>query len=67
MMEWQPIEKLPINRAWWLVWDSAVSRPVVCEKRADDGTLWEGDWDFEVKATHFIDLEGPPPPPGETK
>ena len=59
---WKPIEKLPLNRKWWIVWDADEQEPEKVRCRSNDGKFWTGDWDFELKhVTHFLDVEAPPP------
>jgi hypothetical protein len=59
-VSWQPIETAPPAAPWWLVWSSYYKRPIVVTNRMDDNTYWEGDWDFDVAATHWMT---PPEPP----
>jgi hypothetical protein len=57
---WQPIETAPEDAENWLLWDAEYSQPVVVQKRGDDGTFWQGDWDHLVRATHWAPLPEPP-------
>lgn len=59
---WMPIdEDFPRHHRHWILWDSAADCPVVCEKRANDGTFWTGDWDYQVKADLYLPFDPPPP------
>ena len=59
-MKWLPIESAPKDAPWWLVWSAYYGHPVVVTNRQDNGTYWEGDWDFDVRATHWMPLPEPP-------
>lgn len=58
-MDWQPIETAPRDGTSVLCWSSVYDAPVVAKGGAD-GTFWEGDWEYEVRATHWQPLPDPP-------
>jgi hypothetical protein len=53
MRGWMPIESAPETADYWIVWSAYYKRPVVVTNRMDDNTYWEGDWDYDVQATHW--------------
>jgi hypothetical protein len=59
---WQPIETAPRPCQPVLVWSAVYSAPVIA-KSGNDGSFWEGDWEFEVRATHWMPLPAPPASP----
>lgn len=57
-MEWLPIESAPKDGGTVLLW--ADPEVFIASKRADDGTWWDGDWDWRIPATHWMPLPEPP-------
>lgn len=53
-MDWQSLETAPIGEPV-LVWSDVYDAPVVA-KCGTDRLFWEGDWEYEVRATHWIRL-----------
>ena len=66
MSEWQGIESAPRPCGEVLVWSSVYNAPVIA-KGGNDGKFWEGDWEFEVRATHWMPLPDPPDAQGIAK
>lgn len=57
---WRTIdESFPRHHRHWILWDKEADCPVVCDKRANNGTFWAGDWDYEVKAELYLPFTPP--------
>lgn len=61
VLGWQPIETAPKSREYLLVWDTHYNVPRIA-RTASDGTVWIGDWDHEVKASHWAYVAPPSAP-----
>lgn len=59
MGEWQPIGTEPTNRRWWIIWDDHYKQPYVSTCRNNEGQFFEGDWDYQIQASHWLDIEEP--------
>lgn len=57
---WRPIEEAPRDGTRVMAWTHEYDVPVVVQI-SEDGSAFEGDWDYEVRATHFMPLPSPPP------
>ena len=61
---WRPIEEAPRDGTRVMAWTREYDVPVVVQI-SEDGSAFEGDWDYEVRATHFMPLPAPPQERGD--